>query len=107
GFTHAVFAVTLVLAGLATGLLIAPVAVHRLLFRRGLKRELVAVGSRMATGGLVLLMLTVAGGLLVALDVVLPRGWALATVAGVLVWFLVFWYGVASAVLRRGEPDED
>jgi hypothetical protein len=102
-FTHAVYSVTLVLAGLATGLLIAPVAVHRQVFRKGLKRELVSTASRLASGGLFLLMLTVAGGLLVALDVVMPRAWAVATVVGVLVWFATFWYGLPVLVRRRAD----
>ena len=101
-FTHVVYAVTLVLAGLATGLLIAPVAVHRQVFRKGLKQELVATASRLAGGGLFLLMFTVAGGLLVALDVVMPRAWAVGTVVGVLVWFTVFWYLLPVVVRRRG-----
>lgn len=44
-FTHRVFAATLVLCGLATGLLVGPVAFHRLVFRRGLKGLAAAVAS--------------------------------------------------------------
>jgi hypothetical protein len=48
-------------------------------------------------------MLTVAGGLLVALDVVMPRAWAVGTVVGVLVWFAAFWYLLPVVVRRRGQ----
>lgn len=101
GFTHAVFAVTLVVTAMATGLLIAPVSVHRLVYRRLLRLELVTAASRMAIGGLVLMLFAVAGALLLALDVVVPRGAAVAIVVVVVGWFAVFWYVVPLAV-RRG-----
>src|SRR5690606_7783725 len=55
-FTHAVFAVTLIVTAMATGLLIAPVSMHRLLYRRLLRVELVTTASAMAIGGLVLML---------------------------------------------------
>lgn len=103
-FTHAVFAGTLVVTAMATGLLIAPVPFHRLVYRRRLRPELVRVAGRMAAGGLVLLVVAVAGGLLLALDVVLPRGVAITVVALVAVWFALFWYALPVAVRRRSRP---
>ena len=63
-FSHVVFAVTLVLTAMAAGLLIAPVSVHRMVYRRRLRPELVRTAARMAVGGLVLMLCSVAGGLL-------------------------------------------
>jgi heme O synthase-like polyprenyltransferase len=102
-FAHIVFAVTLVLTAMAAGLLIAPVSVHRMVYRRRLRPELVRTAARMAVGGLVLMLGSVAGGLLLALDVVLPRQGAIAVVVGVMVWFSVFWY-VVPLELRRKRP---
>jgi hypothetical protein len=102
GFSHVVFAVTLVLTAMAAGLLIAPVSVHRLVYRRRLRPELVRTAARMAVGGLVLMLGSVAGGLLLALDVVLPRPAAIAVAVGVVVWFSVFWYVVPFQLRRRG-----
>lgn len=101
GFTHAVFAVTLVVTAMATGLLIAPVSVHRLVYRRRLRDELLRAGSWMAMGGLLLMLIAVAGALLLALDVVLARGLAIAIVIAVAGWFAAFWYLVPFVVRRR------
>src|SRR6185437_5639709 len=46
------YLVTLMAAALAAVLLIAPVAVHRMLFRQHLKDEVVALTSRLAVAGL-------------------------------------------------------
>lgn len=46
------YEVTLVLAAVATALLLGPVAYHRLVFRRHLKRHLVTAANRMAVLGL-------------------------------------------------------
>lgn len=104
--TQRVFAVTLVLSALATGLLIAPVAVHRSFFRRHLRRELVDLSNRFAMGGVLLLMLAMTGGLLVALDVVLARALAVTVSGGVLLWLAVFWF-VVPGFVRRGSPPVD
>ena len=101
GFTHGVFAVTLVVTAMAAGLLIAPVSVHRLVYRRQLRLELLQAASRMAIGGLLLMLFAVAGALLMALDVVLPRSAAVVVVVAVVGWFAVLWYVVPLTVRRR------
>jgi hypothetical protein len=47
------------------------------------------------------LVVATSGGLLIALDVVLPRGGAVAVVAGVLGWFLAFWLVLPAYVRHR------
>lgn len=101
-FSQVLLSVTIVFAALATGLLIAPVAVHRTAFRRGLKDEIVRTSSRLATGGLFFLVLTMLGGCLLALDSLLSRGTALAATAAVALWFAGFWLLLPLAVRRRG-----
>src|SRR3954447_26251596 len=55
-FQRGVYVFTLVASATTVALLVAPVAVHRLLFQRGRKRELVRVGHRLALGGLLTLV---------------------------------------------------
>lgn len=105
-FTRTTFALTLVAAAMATGLLIAPVSVHRLVYRRQLRPELVDVASKMAGAGLFLLLLTVSGGLLLALDATLSRGVAIGVVAAIAGWFGAFWYGVPILLRRRARSSE-
>src|SRR3954469_23685586 len=49
-FQRDVYVVSLLAAAAATAMIIAPVAFHQALFRRGRKPELVRFGHRMATG---------------------------------------------------------
>ena len=68
-----------VLAGsvLTTGLVVAPVAFHRALFRQRRRQLLVESANRFAVAGLAMLALTVSGVVLLVVDVVLggPEGW--------------------------------
>src|SRR5690625_3794762 len=76
GFDHAVYLVALLSAASAAALLIAPVAYHRWLFRRGSKPLLVVQANRMALGGLLLLIVAMVATVLLAVGVVLARPWA-------------------------------
>src|SRR3954470_2792505 len=79
---RAVYFATLMLAGAAAVLLIAPTSHHRLLFRRGDKQRLVMVANRYAIAGLVAVAATMVGAvLLVSLLVIGSLGAALASVA--------------------------
>jgi len=61
---RALFMVTLVLAAVATALLIGPVAYHRLVFRQHLKGSLIRAASVMAVLGLATVALTVCAAVL-------------------------------------------
>jgi cation transport ATPase len=104
--THRVFGGTLILAALATALLIGPVPFHRMVFRHRLRDRMVAIAGHMASGGLFLLMLAMAGGVFMALDVALSRAAAVVIVAVVLVWFLLLWY-VLPLVVRQTSNDRE
>lgn len=91
-FTHAVFAVTLICAGLATSFLIAPVSLHRFLYRRKVRPRMVTIAGALTHTGLALLLASVCGGLLLALDVVMSRGWAIVTTSVVVLVFIGTWY---------------
>ena len=91
-----------VLAGsiLTTGLAMAPVALHRTLFRHRRRELLVDVGQVCATSALATLALTIAGVAQLAVEVVLGEslGWIGFTVT--LVVFAVLWF-VLGPVLDR------
>ena len=105
-FEHRLLAATLVLAALATVLLIAPVPLHRMMFRQQMKGTIVEVSARLASAGLVLLLLAMLGGCLLALDALLDRTTAYLVTAGVAVWFAEFWLLLPVGLRvwgRRGE----
>ncbi|TDW92293.1 MULTISPECIES: DUF6328 family protein [Kribbella] len=101
-FTHAVYACTLIAAALAVALFLAPVALHRLLYRHGLRDRLVNAADRLTRGGLALLIVSMCGGILIAIDVVLPRAAAVATVVGVLIWFVALWLALPAYIRHKG-----
>lgn len=70
---------TLVLAAVATALLLGPVAYHRLVFRRGQKERLVRAASAMAIAGLA------AVGLAVSAAVLLVTGYVASAVPAALI----------------------
>ena len=82
-----------VLAGsvVSTGLIVAPVAFHRVLFRRGRRPWIVTHANRAARAGLLALALTTSGAVWLVFDIVTGR--LSATVAGVssLLFFLTLW----------------
>ncbi len=85
---------------MATGLIIAPVAFHRALFRRGERRWIVSAANQSARLGLLFLALTTSGVVWLVFDLVVDR--AAAHVAGVLslVFFTSLW-GAVPIVSRR------
>lgn len=93
-FQRGIYVVTLLLTALTTGLLVAPAAIHRVLFGRGVKAVTVRIGHRLFLAGLASLILTMAGAVLLVLDVVVGRtfaSWVAAVVGVVLVglWFVL------------------
>src|SRR5215213_2607243 len=79
---RAVYFVTLLLAGAAAMLLIAPTSHHRLLFRCGDKERLVLVANRYAIAGLAAVAAAMVGAvLLVSLLVIGSTGASIATAA--------------------------
>ena len=98
-----------VLAGavLSTGFVVAPVAFHRVLFRRRQRHWIVEAANVCARLGLVCFALTSCGVLFFVFDVVLgpwPAGiaFAVAFLFFVLLWGVVPWWGDHHA--ERGEP---
>src|SRR6476620_10913706 len=88
---------------IATGLIVAPVAFHRMLFQRGQRPWIVKNANRAARAGLVCLALTTSGVVWLVFDLVTDP--LTAGVAGTLslLFFVTLWVGVP-LVGHRGEP---
>ncbi len=106
GFQGGLYYGTLVAAALATSLLIAPVSLHRLLFRRHQKGRVVIAANRLAVGGLVALWLALVGVLWFITDVLYGHvpGAAAAVVSAL--WFGALWFALAVSLPheRRSVP---
>jgi len=100
-YERVLYVVTLLFAAIAAVLLIAPVAVHRVLFRRYMKGEIVDIGSRYAAAGLTALALAIVSAVLLVLTVVLNLTVAIAVAAGMFVFVAILWLVVPAVVKRR------
>jgi hypothetical protein len=85
------YLVTLLVTAMATALLIAPVTMHRILFRQGLKPELVTVADRLAKVGLVCLAFAVLLAVFLIVAVVSARDTAFWFIGGLGLLFVVTW----------------
>jgi multisubunit Na+/H+ antiporter MnhE subunit len=105
-FQRWTYVVTLLMSMLTAGLLIAPAAVHRVTFRRGLKPEIVQTGHKLFAAGLATLVLTLTGGTLLVLDVAVGRTFAVdcAIVVGLLLAGL--WFVLPIPLLRHQVREE-
>ncbi|MFE7776903.1 DUF6328 family protein [Streptomyces sp. NPDC057445] len=81
-FQRGTYVTTLMLAVVAAALFTAPAAVHRGLFRKGAKKEIVSVSSRLAGVGMAVLALALTSAVLLVVDVVhgTPEGVVAAAV---------------------------
>ena len=105
-FEKAVYLVSLLSAAAAAALIIAPVAYHRVLFRRGMKEELVQVAHRMAAGGLAFLVISIVGAVLLVTDVVLDRAAAIVVTGITGIWFALLWLVVPFAHRKVADGDD-
>jgi len=84
----------------ASALLIGPVPLHRILFRRGLKPRLVRGADAMARAGLVMLLVGINGAVLLILDVVLGGVLPFVLSGATVVFFVLVW-GVYPLTVRE------
>ena len=94
---------TLVLAVLSTGLLMGPVAYHRLVFRRHQKERLLASANVMAIAGLVAVGLAISGAVLLVTSFVMPGLAGPIIAASVVGGFAVLWFAVP-LIRRQKDP---
>ncbi|WP_369166617.1 DUF6328 family protein [Streptomyces sp. R28] len=91
---QSIYIVTVVLGAAATGALIGPVSLHRLVSGRRIKPKAVEWASRLTFVGLVLLLATTACSLLLILRVATHDGFVPWLVSGVVLWYLTCWFAL-------------
>ncbi|GCB53009.1 DUF6328 family protein [Streptomyces sp. NL15-2K] len=96
-----IYIVTVVLGAAATGALIGPVSLHRLVVGRRVKPQAVEWASRLTFVGLVLLLATMTAALLLILRVATDDTYVPWMVGGVVVWYLLCWFVVPMLTRRR------
>lgn len=97
-----VFLATVVCSVGATILLIAPVGIHRLLFRRHRLQVLVSAAHRCAYAGLALLGLALTGVTVIVFAAVAGSSAALIAGACALTLFIFFWWALPLVLRTRG-----
>ncbi len=104
-FQRDVHYVALLSAAVATALLIAPAAQHRVLFRQHDKEALLRRSSRSAFAGLLALALAICSALLMVVDVLFSRtqAWVTAGIAG----GLLLWWWVLVPFWKRSRNRQD
>jgi hypothetical protein len=96
-----IYIVTVVLGAAATGALIGPVSLHRLVSGRRIKPKAVEWASRLTLLGLVLLLATTTASLLLILRVATHDGFVPWLVTAVVAWYLLCWFGLPLWTRRR------
>ena len=104
-FQRDVYFVTLLAAAVATGLLIAPAAQHRVLFRQQDKEALLRRSNRSATLGLTVLAVAIVSAVLLVTDVLF--GLTLAWLTAAAVAALLAWWWIAVPFWKRSHNQQD
>src|ERR1700749_3455151 len=85
----------LILAAVATALLLGPVAYHRLVFRQGMKERLVRAANVMAILGLITVGLAVSASVLLVISFVAGYGTGAVIPGRTLLMFALLWFALA------------
>lgn len=96
-----IYIVTVVLGAAATGALIGPVSLHRLVSGRRIKPQAVQWASRLTFVGLLLLLATMTAALLLILRVATHNAYVPWLVAAVVTWYLLCWFALPLWTRRR------
>ena len=100
---HRLYVVDLLLAALATALLTAPVAYHRIVFRRHKKHDLLRVANILALAGLITVACAISAAVLLVVSVVYDGLVAALIAAAVAGTYFVLWY----VLPHLGHRDDD
>lgn len=102
-FQEKVYFVTLLLTAVASALLIAPTAHHRIEFRQKDKRHIIKTANVMAIAGLGALALAMVGAVLLITDFLFGPTTTIVVSATAFVMFATVWYAMPiSRRMRRG-----
>jgi cation transport ATPase len=101
-FQRDVYLATLLAAAVATALLIAPSAYHRIDFEQHQKKRIIKLGTLEFLGGLVALALAMTGAVLLVTDFLFQTPTVIVATVGVGSLFAWFWFGLG--LWRRLHP---
>jgi hypothetical protein len=87
----------LLCAATATALLVAPVAYHRIMFRRGARLRLVETGNASLLGGLALLALAMIGAVMLVTDFLFGTTTTVVVAACGVLLYGGLWFGLGTA----------
>jgi len=104
-FERYLYLAVLLLTALATALLIAPTAYHRMLFRKGVKPAILFFANRAAMIGLGVLAVAMSGAILLITHVLFGEAAAIAIASVSALVFAALWYLLPWARGRGIEPD--
>ncbi|MGW2119556.1 DUF6328 family protein [Streptomyces zhihengii] len=107
GTDQAIYTVTVMLGAAATGALVGPVALHRMVSGRRLKPQTVDWASRLTLLGLALLVCTMASALLLILRLVVTDTDAVWLVALMVAWFVLWWFALPVWLRMRDRDTRD
>jgi Family of unknown function (DUF6328) len=93
----------LICVALATVMLVAPTAGHRILFRRQQKEFIITISNRLALIGLLLVAIAMTGAIALISDFIFGTATAVVSTIVMAVAFLGFWY-VGPIVRRQNLP---
>jgi hypothetical protein len=100
-YERTLYYVSLVSAAVASVFFLAPSAQHRILFRHGLKEQLVRRSNRYVMSGMLLLAVAITSGILMVADYIFEWWLALATAVPVALLALWLWFVSPARRLRR------
>jgi len=104
GSQRAIYFATFVGTTIATGVLMAPTAYHRIRFRQGDKERMLRTSNRFAIVGIAFLALSITSAVVLTTD--LMFGLATATVIGLGVLVFLVWVWFAIPLARRLRDEE-
>lgn len=100
-----IYLVTVALSVTATMMLVAPVGIHRLLFRQHALPTLVATGQRLAIGGIAVLGFALVGVVLLIFSFVVDMTTGIIAAAAAMLMFFGLW--ILPALRSRRSTDDD
>ena len=104
GAQRLLYEVLLVLAAIATALLLGPVAYHRMVFRRQMKHDLVRAANVMAIAGLAAVGLAITGAVLLVTSFVEPGAPAIIITTAMAGLYAGLWFVLP--LVRRGQQEQ-
>lgn len=105
GLETGIFFVTLLCTAVATALLMAPSAQHRILWREGVREQRLELGNTLTIVGLVFLVPAMAGAVFVVSDFTFGLGAALAMTLLLMAFFALLWFVIPLRYRRKRDAD--